>query len=390
MNFVIKNTNFAEYTESIEMKYIYFKVIFFLLISTTFSFGSDISKHILFLHSYNIDYEWTYSIDSAARRILGNSPAISITTDFLDARNIDYKHNYIVIKKRLLEKYQNKKFDVVLISDDEALDFFLLNRSYIFSNVPAVFCGINKFVPEDFLDHDKITGIIESISMNDTFSLIQSIHKNSKIFILGDQRYASYKLNKYIIEKKLSNTTNKKFDIEFISNKDINEVIDFLNKNKTIPLILISPLYTAYGNEIPKKLTLNILTLKTKNPIYTFWDTDVKYGAIGGKVVSGKKQGEFAANYVLDILSNKPFEELPVISSENSNIFMFNNISLIEHKIPYDKIPPKSEILFRSDKQFIKIKKQHLLFISTIILILFLITFLLFKKMNNENKISKT
>jgi ABC-type uncharacterized transport system substrate-binding protein len=356
---------------------IFFFFLFFLISNGN---AIEISRKVLFLHSYGIDNEWTNSVDKSAREILLKSPAISITTEFLNSNNYNYKNNYLTIKNKLLAKYKNSNFDVILISDDEALDFFLLNRNEIFHNIPAVFCGINRLTPENFSEDDRITGIIQSLSLIDTLTMIKSIHNTNKLFIIGDQRDPSFKTNKFLIEKKLFQVTGQNLDIEFIDSKNLSELIEFLNSCPEIPIILISSLYTKQNDILPKKLSLNILYNKTENPIYTFWFSDLKYGAIGGKVVSGEIQGKLAAQYIIDILSGKSFSELPIISSNEANKFIFNYVSLIKYNIPEKKLPENRQfILKKENKQFCLSQKQ-LYFIFSITTFIFLIILIIYNK----------
>ncbi len=368
------------------MQYIKFLLIcVFLLFALSQSNANEVSKKVLFLHSYDIDDEETYQIDMSARKILSKSPAISITTAFLNTQNIDYKYNYSLIKQTLATKFQNSKFDIILISKDDALDFYLLNRNEIFSNSPAVFCGVNKFNPENLTDYDRITGIIETLSVRTTLSLIQSIHQNKDLYIIGDQRSASYKFYKYKIEKFIIDANNLNTKLHFIGNKSINELITYLNFNPNVPLILISPLYTEQGETIPKKLSINILNNKVKNPIYSFWESDVKFGAIGGKVISGEMQGKLAANYIISILSGKSFIELPVITKSDSNIFEFNYFSMLKHNITRNKIPKGSKILFDKENNLIKISKTKLMKYSATGISFLLLLFLLCLKFKIKN-----
>ena len=73
-------------------------------------------------------------------------------------------------------KYRSNDIDLVITSDDNALDFVLSIRKELFSDIPLIFCGIDHIKPERISNKELVYGIEEADSIFNTIELILSIH----------------------------------------------------------------------------------------------------------------------------------------------------------------------------------------------------------------------
>ncbi|MDQ1282867.1 MAG: hypothetical protein QG666_657, partial [Euryarchaeota archaeon] len=104
-------------------------------------------KQILILASYNPGLVWTDSIGSEIENQLSMYyPFAAFTFEYMDtkkqpltsARSAELKESFKI-------KYKDLHFDVIICSDDDALNFLLSNRDDLFAKTPVVFCGVNFF-----------------------------------------------------------------------------------------------------------------------------------------------------------------------------------------------------------------------------------------------------
>lgn len=69
------------------------------------------------------------------------------------------------LNRMLKFKYQNIRFDVIVLSDNDALNFLVKYRDGIFGRIPTVFCGINYFKDDDLKGQSLYTGINETLDI---------------------------------------------------------------------------------------------------------------------------------------------------------------------------------------------------------------------------------
>lgn len=113
-------------------------VITILLFFTPIKAGAQMeAKHILILHSYHRELGWTDNISQGIDKKLKNSRyPIETFTEYMDTKRI-FDDRYLENLAALLTyKYQNRKFDVVISSDDHAFQF-LRHHNRIFNHTPV-------------------------------------------------------------------------------------------------------------------------------------------------------------------------------------------------------------------------------------------------------------
>lgn len=148
--------------------------------------SSEPNKNVLYLSSYGTDWNTvplqtkglTDSLDSR----------VHLYYEFMDTKHVSYtdtyKANFYVFFKN---KYSVllKSFDLIIVADDNALDFVSTYYDDLFYNLPIVFMGINSL--KDANDaHDSInaTGILETFSYDDNFTLAKRMLPNAKKIVL--------------------------------------------------------------------------------------------------------------------------------------------------------------------------------------------------------------
>ena len=144
-------------------------------------------KTVFYLNSYHHGYTWSDRILEGIRDVLGQSGLnIELQIEYLDTK----KYPYHYIAKGLFElyqhKYANEHFDVIMLSDNNALNFILEYGEALFPGVPVVFCGINDS-DFDLLKRLGFTGIIETIDAAATFGLALKFNPTIKnVMVVGD------------------------------------------------------------------------------------------------------------------------------------------------------------------------------------------------------------
>ena len=113
---------------------------------------------ILILNSYHDGYVWSESVMKGIRRVFGAEfESVEISVEHMDTKRFSSAAYYQVLFKFYRQKFENHKFDIVVVSDNNALNFSLDHRESLFPGVPIVFCGINGFRSDMLRGQTNIT-----------------------------------------------------------------------------------------------------------------------------------------------------------------------------------------------------------------------------------------
>ena len=116
-----------------------FSINYVVVLSSTLVYASEVEKNVLFISSY------TESFDTVPYQINGIQSVfqqhnINLDIEYMDTKRFDTYEN----KQNFYEliKYKFKKlptYDVIIVGDDNALEFTLDYREELFSEIPIVF-----------------------------------------------------------------------------------------------------------------------------------------------------------------------------------------------------------------------------------------------------------
>lgn len=333
-------------------------------------------KNVLLIHSYERTFKWTNDITNGIIKTFGASDyAINLSVEYMHTKHF-YSENYLAKYKSLfLEKYKDKNFDVIITSDNNALEFIKTIRNEILKNTPVVFCGINDFSKEMIVGIENITGVNEKIDPTNTFNLILNQNPDlNKIHVITDHSVTGKIINEEIREAaKNLNIENK---VNYLDTLSLVEITDFTSELTKGDVIF----YTFFFKDITGFSTSNKNSLKfiyenSRVPIYGTWDFNINNGLLGGMLTSGKLQGKCAADQTLKILSGKDADEIPVIL-ESTNEYIFDYLELKRFGYDLETLPEGSKVLnkpfsFYSEyKTVIWITIAIIIILSVIILLL--------------------
>lgn len=132
---------------------------------------------------------WTADINAGIKEVLSGSPSRPrIHTEYMDTkRNPTADYLAMVAEPMLRFKLRDEPYDLILVSDNDALSFDLKNRDTLFRGTPIVFCGINNFQPALLAGQADITGIAENVQIRETVALMLQLHPATRnIFVVGN------------------------------------------------------------------------------------------------------------------------------------------------------------------------------------------------------------
>lgn len=367
-----------------------FIVSFLLLCSNSFFHAvkaeENSQKNILILNSYSDVFNWTHDESNGIiNGLTSNGKNISISVEYMDWKNFNLKNNWDYLYEYFNYKYENKHLDLIITTDDAALDFALEYRKKMFSDAPIVFCGVNSEGIKTLIkDQSNVTGVTEEIDPIDTLKLAVKVNPEvDEIYLLYDNSESG------ISTGQLMNETIKRFDsnINIINwnNLSLDEIlikVAKLNKNSIVYITT----YTSDTNNTVYDFDYVIkeVSLLSNVPVYGLYDFALGNGIIGGKMLSGRLQGENAAEIAIRILSGEDPDDIPILYTNTTNT-AFDYDQLVRFGIPFNILPKDGEIINRPFSFYQTYRTLVLAVIAIFTLIAIFVLILLFhnKKLRN-------
>ena len=306
------------------MKYILlFSILFF-----NFLFANNTSKEVLLIHSYHKGYTWSDDISKSIENQFKNHNNIELSTIYMDTKMIDDSIYLNNLAKLYKQQFEGRKFDLIIVSDNNAFDFVIKYHEYLFKDLPVLFCGINNF-DKALLDENNMkrymTGVVEQVDLEKNFELISKLHPNLKnLLIINDTSTTGYAVKRDL--NPIIDKYNKKFNIQYVDNLEINnlkEKVSTLDKKNSVILFVLLFKDTT-GKYFTYKQSFKEIKEVSDVPIYGLWDFYLNYGIVGGLLTSATAQGEAVSKMALEILEkDKKPTQIPILE-KSPNVYMFD------------------------------------------------------------------
>jgi len=363
------------------MKYI------LILMFQLYVYASD----ILVLNSYSSTLKWTNEQSNSILDTLDKDKN-NIYVEYMDTKKfkptLKYKHDYIEFLKN---KYNGISFDVIITTDDNAMNFVnrYLNEDII-KNSKIFFTGVNNLHLANILEKNKFLGIFEEKEPILNYQLSKKInHKLKIIYIIGDNSYTS---NEEIENYKNKLEKIKDVKINYFNSTNLEDILENLkNYNKDSVIFMMAFTSFKYKNEnINAKSVMKLISSIYNNPILVHTNIYANMNdsnIIGGYCSNGAKAGHIAAEFAEEYLVNKNMNNLKCEFKVSNDLYL-NEKNLNKLNINIDDLKTTNSIIVN---KIDSIYEKYKLYINiTVIFIILNIYFLLIvMKKNRELKVSK-
>ncbi len=350
------------------MKYfLLFSILFF-----NYLFASQ-SKDVLLIHSYHKGYIWTDDISKTIEKNFANHKEIELTTIYMDTKRIDDSSYLYNLSRLYKQEFEGRKFDLIILSDNNAFDFMIKYHEFLFKDVPVLFCGINNFDKIFLHENDMykyMSGVAEEVDIEKNFELITKLHPNLKnLLIINDTSTTGYAVKRDlrpIIEK-----YKNKFNIEYTDNleiKNLQEKVSNLDKENSAILFVLLFKDTT-GKFFTHKQSFDEVKRVSQVPIYGLWDFYLNSGIVGGLLTSAVAQGENVSKMALEVLSGKKITDIPILE-KSPNLYMFDYNELRRFNLDVSKYIENPLIINEPASAY----REHTKFFIISILIIFVLS----------------
>ena len=366
-------------------------VVFFLLLSIcipTFSSDREVKsnalKHILVLNSYHQGYSWTDKIMTGVLSVFGARPDVELYIEYMDTKRKADQEYFLQLRDLYKHEYENIRFDVIVSSDDHALDFLLKFRDELYPGTPVFFSGINDFKDDRLSGHELFTGVIEEYDVTGTIDLILELHPEvSLIAVVNDGTKSGIASGKRT--ERAAESYKDRVEFKYLTNLPEDKLKNALSDLPRDAIVLyITYLLPPNGKPISIKKSTQLVLEASDLPVYAYWDYILGNGVVGGKVVSAYFQGETAALMAQGYLDGEPFENIRV-DKNSPNVYMFDYTALRKFNINEGSLPLQSILLNMPPSLFVQYK-TIIWSIAIIVTLLVVTIFILLQSIRKRKK----
>ncbi|MUP15008.1 PAS domain S-box protein [Ancylomarina sp. M3P] len=371
---------------SYPMKYQHYLFLFLCLLFLTNPTWAR-KKKILVLHSYHQGLNWTDNITRGMQSIFEQHDNLEVQFEYMDSkRNSDPA--YLVEFAKLYElKHHNIPFEVIIASDNNALEFARKYQNTYFKDIPVVFASIDQFDESLIEGMTNVTGVTEFIDFKRTIQEALRLHPKAKnLVVINDNQTTSAIINRNHI-KSFWPDIKTDVNLVFLENLSIDELVDKVNQlDDSNIILLLNFSKDKEGNYISYQENIEIIREATQLPIYSSWVFYLGEGIVGGMLTSGFEQGKLAAQIALRVINGEDINQIPLVTSGyNSLIFDYNQMQRFD--ISPDQLPEGSQIIHLPLTLFEKYKTYLLLISVFLILICIIIFYSRYIRKRNENRL---
>ncbi len=269
------------------------------------------SPSILYLNSYHHGLEWSDNVYSGFMREIEDSPLhIRVSAEYMDSKFHSNRSVDSLLLMMLLRKHAQNPPQLIVTSDNNALNFVTKYRDEFFPNAPLVFCGIN-YVSGARPRIPNSTGIYEDISAVKTIEMIRKLHPLTQtIVFISDTTYTGRILQRRALADTLLFSGTVSFDTISAEPTD-----SFVRKLSSIPqnaaIIILSTYRNRHGQYVSVRKANEFIAEYSSAPVYSLWEHRITGGVIGGYVLQDAKHGKKAAKIVRRVLSGAHADDIP-------------------------------------------------------------------------------
>jgi PAS domain S-box-containing protein len=286
-----------------------------------------------------------------------------------------------------VNKYKDINLDVVVVTDDNAINFVLKNqKERIFKKSKFFFSGINNLALSNILDKNKFAGVFEKKNPMANLKLAKKLKKNLKtIYLIGDNTITSHK----IIEDYKKEYRNQKginfIYLDYSDMKSLKKGLYNYDKNSVL-ILMVFAAFHKNGKHIDTMLALEYIEKIYKNPIITHDSiyTDLpNTNIIGGDCVDSRASGKVVAIDVLKYFNGMPIKNIKFKYTEGNTLYL-NEKNLNKFGIKTEDLNFKNAIIVNQNKSFLVAYKTWIEGFIFLLITAFISMFIFFKVQQNK------
>jgi signal transduction histidine kinase len=301
-------------------------------------------KQVLVLYSTRRDARLSVLGDRELPRILeqGLGQALDYHSEYLDLGRFPDPDYQAALGDFLRLKYKAQRFDLVIAMHDIALEFIAANRGTLFPDTPVVFFATS---PETQRIPNS-TGIVAGLDLRGSLALAAELHPGLRRVVVvcgADARDKEFET--------LARSQFRRFEPRFaftyltgLTTRDLEARLSTLPESSVIYYLVVNR-DGADENFHPLEY-LDRIAAVANAPIYSWVDSALDHGIVGGSLKNQVMQTEAVGRLALRVLRGEPADGIP-IASPDLNLNQVDWRQLRRWGISEARLPSDALVMFR-------------------------------------------
>jgi signal transduction histidine kinase len=306
------------------------------------------SKTVLMLNSYRSGYTWTDDQVRGVRSVLSDQPyPVELYVEYMDtARRADEKH-LDALTAFYQAKYGDRPLDLILSTDDAALQFLLNSKDSLFGRKPLVFCGVNNTELAAQTSRDTTTGVIEVFASEELLGLALRLHPGTRsVHVVTDNSVAAAS-SRDVYARAAAST--KDLQLSFLDGRflTLDQITTALQNLPGQSLVMLSHLsQDRTSSYFQSKLALKRIAEASAAPVYSPSISELGQGIVAASRNGGFEHGVRAAKMAARILNGESPEQIP-FEVDRQNYLIFDFAQMKRWGIQESQLPPNASVVNR-------------------------------------------
>jgi signal transduction histidine kinase len=308
------------------------------------AWAQDGQKQVLTVYSTRRDAQIVEVGDTVLPRILDTSlgGAVDYYSEFIDQARFSQSDYQAAFSGFLRLKYKGHTFDLVVAMGDISLQFAARYRDELFPGVPVVFFASRPSPPP----LANATGVIAELNLHGTLDLALELQPElEQVFIVSGNE-GSNRAYEDAARVQFQRFADR-LAFTYLSGLPIKELEARLATlpERSIVYYLVVDRAGAEENVQPLKY-LDRVTAVANAPAYSWVDSTMDHGIVGGSLKSQEAQAEAVAQLAVRVLRGEPADRIAT-SAHDLNVAQVDWRQLQRWGISESRVPPGTDVKFR-------------------------------------------
>ena len=278
---------------------------------------------VLVLHSYHAGQSWTDQLHDGLSRALADHRPAELHTVYLDSKRYPLAETEAQVLALIAARAGRLRPDLVVVSDNNALDLVRRHRTRLFPETPVVFCGINDFHSGMLDDPAWYTGVVERTDPAATLALARTLRPGiDRCLVIADDTPTGRA--ELAAARRALGDAAAGCEVRYwtgLARDELQDRLTALDPRRDVVLLTVFN-RDAAGRYFGHEESAAWIADASPAPVLGLWDFYLGTGVLGGTMASARDQGRLAGVMAGLILGGRPVASVP-IEHESPNRALF-------------------------------------------------------------------
>ena len=304
-------------------------------------------RRVLIIYDLGISSPGVSALDQTIRVPLDNCPyQIELYREYMETTLFSDPGTQKRFRDSYIQKYSDRKPDVILALTSPALTFLAESRDNTFRDVPVVFGGLSGDQLEGMRLDSRFTGVRDRVEPAETLEVAMKLQPGIKhVVVVGGRDVFDVELEDWFHKRLRSYEST--LDFIYLTDLSMPALLERLSRLPPHTVVLMTHLgLDGSGTRFVGASQADPMIVSAANaPVFGPSDVDLGHGEVGGYLESFALQGRIMGEMAVRILKGEKPRDIPIVNG--ANLYMFDWRALKRWGISETALPPGSIVLNR-------------------------------------------